>query len=211
VPDIAAAAAEAQSVRKAGDDDLQQMAGALAHAFYDDPHARWVFRDDDRRLDRLDRGYAVGLRGLWMPQDACYTTAGVAGAALWMRPGKARMGVLGQLRLAPATIRAYGRDVVPVARLFALMDSMHPHEPDHWYLAMVGVAPQWQGRGIGAALMRPVLDECDADGIPAYLEASSERNRALYERHGFEVMDEYHLWDGGPPGWRMWREPRAAG
>jgi ribosomal protein S18 acetylase RimI-like enzyme len=209
--DIAAAAAEAQSVRKAGPSDLDQVAKVLARAFYDDPHACWVLRHDATREMRLERGYAVGLRGLWLPQDECYTTAGVAGAAIWMRPGQTRIPMKQQLRLIPAMVGAYGREFFRVARLLTYLDSIHPHEPDHWYLAFVGVAPDWQGRGLGSALIHPVLERCDADGTPAYLEASTERSRALYERNGFEVMMQYALWGGGPLGWQMWREPRRPG
>ncbi len=68
--------------------------------------------------------------------------------------------------------------------------------------------PDDQGRGIGSALLRPVLTRCDREGVPAYLEASSERNRALYARHGFEVVERIELPGGGPPMWRMWREPQ---
>jgi ribosomal protein S18 acetylase RimI-like enzyme len=128
-----------------------------------------------------------------------------------MRPGQTRIPVKDQLRLIPAMARAYGREFFPVARLLVLLDTMHPHEPDHWYLAFLGVIPDWQGRGLGGALIRPVLERSNADGTPAYLEASTERNRALYERNGFEVMKEYRLWGGGPVGWQMWREPRRAG
>jgi ribosomal protein S18 acetylase RimI-like enzyme len=207
--DVAAAAAQSESVRRATVRDLPDLARALAWAFFDDPHARWIFRDDNRRFERLERGYVVGLEKLWLPHDECYTTAGVVGGVLWMPPGTWKLGVLQQLRLVPSLIGAYGRDLVGTGRLLALLDSLHPHEPDHWYLPMAGVAPDWQGRGIGSALLRPVLERCDADGLPAYLEATTERNRAMYERNGFEVMDEYRLWGGGPTGWRMWRQPRA--
>ena len=43
--------------------------------------------------------------------------------------------------------------------------------------------------------------------MPAYLEASTLRSRALCLRHGFEDMDEMRLPDDGPPLWRMWRKP----
>jgi GNAT superfamily N-acetyltransferase len=66
-----------------------------------------------------------------------------------------------------------------------------------------------QGRGLGAALLAPVLERCDGERKPAFLEASSPRNRALYERHGFEVMEEFALGRDAPPQWRMWREPNG--
>jgi GNAT superfamily N-acetyltransferase len=71
------------------------------------------------------------------------------------------------------------------------------------------VTPAWQGRGYGTALLRPVLERCDADGVPAYLESSTPRGRALYDRNGFEVVEECRFAHDGPPVWRMWREPRA--
>ena len=55
--------------------------------------------------------------------------------------------------------------------------------------------------------MRTVLDRADDEGMPAYLEATSERNRALYLRHGFEDLEKVHWPGGGPPLWLMWREP----
>ena len=67
--------------------------------------------------------------------------------------------------------------------------------------------PDRQGRGFGSHLMQPVLERCDADGTPAYLETDTERNVQLYERHGFKVTEEFPLPGGGPPVWLMWREP----
>jgi hypothetical protein len=58
--------------------------------------------------------------------------------------------------------------------------------------------------------MRPVLDRCDSDGLPAYLEASSERSAALYERLGFVHLGVLELPDGGPPMWPMRRPPAGA-
>jgi GNAT superfamily N-acetyltransferase len=89
------------------------------------------------------------------------------------------------------------------------MDSRHPRTP-HYYLDSLGVEPEWQGRGLGSALMRPVLERCDRDQVPAYLNAGSPRSRELYLRHGFAVTEEFRLPEGGPALWRMWREPATA-
>ncbi len=87
------------------------------------------------------------------------------------------------------------------------IDARHPTSP-HMYLAVLGTDPSAQGRGIGSALLAPVLRQCDEDGVPAYLESSKERNVAFYARHGFRVREELPL-PRGPRMWLMWREPRS--
>jgi GNAT superfamily N-acetyltransferase len=209
VIDIATATEEAETVRKARRDEGGRLAAVLARAFYDDPQMRWVLTDDARRLELLERGFALYLDKLWLEQDECYTTENIAGAVVWELPGRWKVGVRDQLRLLPPMARIYGRLLPRVLRGLFKLESNHPSEP-HYYLPFAGVDPEWQGRGLGAALMRPILDRCDEAGTPAYLEASSPRNRALYERHGFEVTEEFLL--GGPrspPIWRMWRAPRG--
>jgi predicted N-acetyltransferase YhbS len=104
-------------------------------------------------------------------------------------------------------VRVFGRRLALALRARLRMEGRHPRKPPHWYLAFMGVDPQWQGRGIGSRLMRPALETLDAEGMPAYLEASTPRSRALYERHGFAVTGEFNLPSAGPTLWQMWREP----
>ena len=69
---------------------------------------------------------------------------------------------------------------------------------------MLATRPEWQSGGLGSALLGSVPDRCDRDGMPAYLEACSERNL----QHGFEVSGIVTL-PVGPPLWCMWREPQG--
>ena len=55
-------------------------------------------------------------------------------------------------------------------------------------LNVLGIDPDYQGKGLGGALLRHATDICDRDGALAYLESSNLRNVPLYERHGFEVL-----------------------
>lgn len=202
--DIATAVREANSVRRATADELPRLARVLARAFHDDPPTAWVISDVVRRRQLLERSFLLYLRKLWFPQNECYTTAQLAGVAAWELPGHWKVGPLTQLRLAPAMLRINGRVLPRILRALAALEADHPSEP-HYYLPFVGVDPEWQGRGLGAGLLQPILDRCDRDGVPAYLEASTPRNRALYARHGFEVTAEFHIGKGSPPVWRMWR------
>jgi len=193
-------------VRPATAADAQALAGVLARAFHDDPAGRWFFPAGATRARGLERMFGALILPPAIAHGQTYTTEGLGGAALWTPPGASeRGGMLAQLRGLAAMARIWGRDVRRAMRGFALLDEMHPHEPHH-YLGILGVSPELQGRGIGSALMQPVLERCDRDGMPAYLEATTPRNRALYERHGFRVVLQARWPDGGPPLWPMWRD-----
>jgi ribosomal protein S18 acetylase RimI-like enzyme len=88
------------------------------------------------------------------------------------------------------------------------MARYHPEEP-HWYLPFIGVDLASQGRGLGAALLRLPLAECDRAHLPAYLESTNPRNQPLYERHGFREVGKISAGDC-PPVVPMLRLPKAA-
>ena len=187
-------------------EDVPALAAALARAFEHNPGMSWTFRDDARRLRQLETGFAHYLHSIWLERGECWRIEGVGGAAIWLPPGRWELPPLDQLRLLPGVVRSAGRDSPRLLRFYQWTEKRHPHEP-HWYLAVLGVHPDHQGRGFGSHLMRPVLERCDAEGVPAYLETDTERNVAIYERHGFRTRSKEPLPGGGPPVWFMWRDP----
>lgn len=194
-------------VRKADPAKVADLAESLAGAFYDDPLFSWLFPDASRRLTISRRGFDLYLRRVWLRHEETYTVGDSAGVCVWEPPGTWKLGAREQLSLLPVMLRVFGRNLPRLLGTLNAVEKDHPEEP-HYYLAFVGVEPESQGRGIGSIIMHPVLQRCDAEGVPAYLEASAPRNRALYERHGFEVTEEIKPGRGGPPMWRMWRDPR---
>jgi ribosomal protein S18 acetylase RimI-like enzyme len=197
-------------VRKATIADVPRLAEVLARAFDSDPPMQWFIPDADQRVRRARLLFDVMLRRLHLARDVCFTTDEILGGALWVPPGVRGLTLGQQVRLLPPMMRVFGRHMSRAQRGLSVMDSRHPRKP-HYYLDTLGVAPECQGRGLGSALMQPMLDRCDRERMPAYLNAGSARSRDLYLRHGFGVMEEFELPDGGPPLWRMWREPRQAG
>lgn len=87
-----------------------------------------------------------------------------------------------------------------------LFDANHPSEPHH-HLAFLAVRPEYQGRGVGTALLDHHHAWLDAHGVPGYLEASSTGSRKLYASNGYEVREPFRVPDG-TPFWPMWREPQ---
>lgn len=182
------------------------ISAMLARAFFDDPVSCYVFPDADRRRRGLPRFFEIQLRTSYIDAGHVYTASGGAAAALWKPPGPVTQGLAGALRLLPVA-PAVGARLPATLRLLAAIEKRHPREP-HWYLGVLGTEPDRQGRGLGSAVLRPVLERCDAEGVPAYLESSKETNVPFYRRHGFEVTGEVHAPGGGPTLWLMWRPPR---
>ena len=67
------------------------------------------------------------------------------------------------------------------------------------YLAAVGVLPSERRRGFASALLAPVLAECDATGVDAYLENSDPKNTTFYEGLGFRTTMTLPMPKGCPP------------
>ncbi|KAJ7908366.1 acyl-CoA N-acyltransferase [Mycena leptocephala] len=82
-------------------------------------------------------------------------------------------------------------------------------------LGLICTHPKYQGQGLAAALIKPILDIADAEGITAYLEALPNA-KAVYEHYGFKTVDtlEYDLTKAGREGTEvlsiMVREPKKA-
>lgn len=188
------------TARNATRQELPALAATLAAAFAEDPVMSWCFPDPGRRPPLLERAFAALLDAAY-PHGGVDTVPEVRSGAIWVPPGAQLDESVGEELAAAAE-----DDADRVLTLMGVLDAHHPPGPPHQYLFVLGTRPEWQSQGLGSALMRPVLADCDRDRVPAYLEATSGRNRDLYLRHGFAVREVVTLPDG-PPLWCMWRTP----
>lgn len=187
--------------------DVPTLSDALADAFVEDPIFGWLIPNDDSRPGRLRRFFEIELRYVVLQKGRIWTSAETNGASLELPPGAWRMPFTTQLAHGSGFTRVFGTRLPHALTLITLMENRHIREP-HYYIAYVGVAHEAQGQGLGTRLLRPTLDRCDTEGLPTYLEATSERNRALYERLEFQVQGELRL-GSSPPLWLMRRPPAS--
>jgi GNAT superfamily N-acetyltransferase len=193
-------------VRRSGASEAEALADVIAGAMYDDPPTVWAFPDPARRREILPRFFRLFVDDS-IKSGGAFTLDDLAAVSLWFPPGWEASDE--QMAVFEDAVRDIAGDYAesgPLAIVKA-MGEVQPIDP-HWHLAFVSTRPEKQGHGLGTALIRGVLDRCDVEGHPAYLEATSERNRALYERLGFRVSSRIDLPDG-PPMWGMWREALA--
>jgi ribosomal protein S18 acetylase RimI-like enzyme len=194
------------AIRRATESDVPALARVLARAFLDDPVASWAWRPDDLRLAALERFQATRMRQL-LPHEEVWMDEGAGCAALWAPPGHWKASVAETAALVPSFGRTRLIWRMPMVALgWEKLERGHPREP-HYYLAILGTDPDRQGHGLGSTVLQGVLEQCDRDGVGAFLESSKESNIAFYARHGFRVTEEVQL-VRGPSMWKMWRDPR---
>lgn len=199
-----------QQIRLVHQTDIPALATMLGRSFSQDPFWCWMVGEHGDQQQRLALGFAAQLRHLALPGGLVWCAEHYQGAALWSAPGQWHLGFFQQLRFVPDFIRVTGwRRLWTVSRAVQAVQDAHPTEP-HYYLQVLGVDPAHQGQGWSTVFLQEVLQRCDQEQIPAYLETAGKDTVSLYLRHGFVVTNTLKGLPGNPPPlWCMWREPQS--
>jgi GNAT superfamily N-acetyltransferase len=186
---------------------------ALARAFYDDPLFGFFVPNLVKQMKSLISFMNSGVKDarafgdVWVAHHA----GRVAGAAVWLPPGAYPRGprreFMTYVRTMPTLLHSGKRIGRAVALLGAVDKAHHEVTGPHYYLGILGTDPEFQRTGAGSAVLAPVLERCDTEGLPAYLETQKESNIAYYARHRFELAQKIEL-AGCPPIWTLLRPPR---
>ena len=183
-------------------------AAVLGRAFTTDPVFCWLLEgrsDLERRMTSVFRAFTEAAERT--PDAQVLVDPSGRAASIWRPPGAWKAPLPDVVRNTPRLVKAFGPGVVRSLRLLAKVEAAHPRQP-HWYLEAIGTVPEARGQGIGPTVLTPVLERCDAERLPAYLESSNPQNLPFYERHGFVTMPLFPLPAGCPVITPMWREPR---
>jgi ribosomal protein S18 acetylase RimI-like enzyme len=186
-------------------------AGALlGRAMRDNPlHLRAVGPDPDRRAAVFGNIFGVMLTSLH-PKGAILGASvdgRLVGICSYVRPGCCQPTAREKARLLGAVVRhASLGTTIQALRWLGSWARRDPPEP-HWHLEPVGVEREWQGRGIGQALLREFCARVDAERGVAYLETDKEVNVQFYEKFGFRTVARAEVI--GVPNWFMLRPPRT--
>ncbi|MYS18858.1 Acetyltransferase (GNAT) family protein [Streptomyces sp. DvalAA-14] len=191
-------------IRRAGQGDREAAVGLLHKAFARDAVSRWVFPDPDQ-LERKHGALMAAFLDMALTEGYVDLAEDGSAVALWTSIPAGDHGDGDPVGFR-ASIDPDNERIEQIARLTG---AAHPKDRAHEYLMLIGVDPDLQGQGLGGGLIANVLARCDREGRHAYLEASSLRSRALYERLGFTFMGHTIDLPDGPPMYPMWREPRS--
>ncbi len=199
------------TARPAHADELDAASAVLTDAFVDEAGLNYWLRQDASKDRARRKFFDAVVRNMLNPKRdvlVSQNNGGMSGAAVWLAPGLKAFDFpwWREFFYMPLFLSIAGAAGLKRAQdLGARLTACHPAAP-HAHLQFLGVSTAAQGQGVGSALLKETLAPLDRDGTVGYLEASTQRNVALYARHGFEVTNEFEL-----PGlhfWCMTRMPR---
>jgi len=185
----------------------------LAAAFQEDPLWRALFAGQATPAQwqaafETPLVYACHYGQAWASSPA------LEGVAAWLPGRRARMSAWGMLWSGAlwSGLRMGGPLGARVQAVFRPIEAdreAHLRGRAYLYLAVLGVAPERQGQGIGGRLLRAAIAESERQGLPLYLETETERNVAFYAHHGFRTLQQVTLPSVRLPLWELIREPGA--
>src|SRR3954462_10193046 len=183
------------------------MAATLAAAYPDYRWTSWALPEDGR-AQRLSRWAELGGALVPVLAGTAWVTGDCSSVAAWTAPAAPPPAPDLQAVIDRDLPRVFGsRQPVVLAseRLGALG---RPPEPHGW-LPAAGPPPAARRAGLGTAVLQPVLERCDAEGVPAAATVYTSTVVRWLQRSGFAVTHSTRTAvDHELPIWTLVRRPR---
>jgi ribosomal protein S18 acetylase RimI-like enzyme len=173
------------NVRRAVRSEIPAVANVLARAFEDDPSYIAMFPTE--RVARTTKMITRVLDVVYFAHDDVWVTDDLRAAAVWAPPNQWHVSFGQTMRLLTLATTFGARSILGL-RMLSAIESKHP-KTSHHYLAFLGVDPDAQGRGLGGAVLKPVLER----GGEHYLETTNPKNHGFYRRQGFKPIDTIEM------------------
>ena len=196
------------AVRPVEPHETEVAAGVLASAFSDDPIFGFILGGRDDIEARLVHLFSDAVEAELRKSAHLVEMVDSGDAvALWHEVDDWQTSPRALAKSLPSVLKAFGTRLPRALQVLTSAEKVHPSEP-HRHLAYIGTRKSREGKGLGSALMRSMLERCDNDGIPTYLESTNPANDAWYASFGFESRGPISLPAGAPVLTAMWRDPR---
>ena len=172
---------------------VKPAAEMMAMAFQDYPLMAYFFPDSAERMEKSAYDFQSLIRYGLLYGEVYATSPNLEGAAVWLPSEKIHRTLWRRIRsgLLWESFRA-GRESAGKQRAFDehLVEIHKRCVPlESHYLQLIGVDPVHQGKGYASILLEAMFTRLDKERIPSFLETHSEKNVAIYQHHGFKVVE----------------------
>jgi ribosomal protein S18 acetylase RimI-like enzyme len=165
----------------------------LTRAFFNDAETVYFLPDAGKRARQLPYLFRSAVAHGIYHGEAYATSPDLEGVAIWIPSDMLDIpfwrllmygGLTALFKVSPRTLWGMKSTDNYISDLHRRLAPF-----PHWYLSVLGVVPEHQGKGYASRLVRPMLARLDGENMPAYLETQNEKNVGIYRRYGFEVIE----------------------
>lgn len=176
-------------------------AKVLARAFHDEPLMAYLLPDAKTRDEMGADFFGFMLRYVIFFGEAYAPSSNLEGVALWLPSEYFRMTpeLMAKAGIEKLMTKAGKELMARVQPINDFIEDKHARNAPfrHWYLAFIGVDPDFQGKGFAGKLLKPILSRLKRENLACYLETESEKNVDIYKHYGFELLEKYFVLDTG--------------
>lgn len=183
------------NLEKLGIAQIKKAATVFARAMINDDLHVFFFPDKASRFEKLKSLYEYKLN---LQYRNCFATSvNLEGFAIWEAPGEQHSGLsLREILYGLKLIWCCGiSSLIKMVKyqIWASRTRDELIEQPYWYLDVVIVDPEYQGKGFASLLIKPILLEAEKKHQAVYLETQNRNNIQIYERYGFLLIKEVKL------------------
>jgi len=174
--------------------DLAKAATICARAFFNDELDKYFFPDESRRMSAQVLMYRYLLQG--NPRNIYSTSERMEGLMILEKP-YAHGGAFSVADFfAGVPLLQIGFSSLKKMIHFqinAISIRKRLVKDPYWYLQLIAVAPEHQGRGFASRLLKPILHQAEKEKTPVFLETHNPQNIPIYKNFGFQVVDSIKM------------------
>lgn len=205
-----------------GKKDEDEVAETLTNAFIDDPSFNWLVNLDDVDIEkkkntvyksnkwfmRMMNQHLLDKRSgimLGVPGNSESNPNQLAGALAVVPGGTNSITLFDFIKYSIKNRKTFPKNDCGPKFLERMEKSSSIYEKKKRkyikgrfiYLQQVGVLAEFQGRGVGGKMLKPLLKTADDLNASIYLETMSKENESLYIHYGFKTVEKFDLFVQG--------------
>jgi ribosomal protein S18 acetylase RimI-like enzyme len=174
-------------------DKLKTASITLSKAFHHDPIFSSIIPDTNQRLKTL-RYYFQHVIKYGLRYGEVYSSPNLECISVWLPPKNSSHTKWKAIKTGALIlpVKVKWKYLALQNKIHKFSDNIHRklvHYP-HWYLSLIGVGPNHQGKGFGQQLLSTTINRIDLESKPIYLETNKEKNVEIFRYFGFRILQK---------------------
>jgi len=178
-------------MRRASYKDKDVVVNILCHSFINDPHINWLLEESKSKNKlKIIMGYVFEES---LARGTVYLNDDNTAVTLWNTEKKEKVSLQYIVRNLSFLFRAGLKTTRRCLKTDKITYEQYPKNARYCQLYLIGVLPEYQGKGLASTMLNPMIEEMEKKSIPMHLETANAKNVKIYMKKGFNIIKTLQL------------------